>query len=256
MDFYRFDVFGSYEGLMHAVTMRTASYPYGLSLALHTGEDAAKIVQNRKAVAKLLHPTAPVHFVVAKQTHSDHIAVIEAQETKGWESHEEAIEDCDAMITNCKNTILAILTADCVPVLLYDPKKEVVAAIHAGWKGTKEKIVLKCLEKMQERYGCRAEDIVAGIAPAIGGCCYEVGEDVARYFSDFPQACIPEGEKFMLDLPIINRQQLLDAGVKDENIEMSGVCTACESERFFSYRKAQGCSGRFMSLIGILPLVK
>ena len=253
MDFYRFDVFTKYRNVIHAVTMRTEDYPYGLSLALHTGEDAEKIIQNRKVLETSLCPGMSVHFVVAKQTHSTHISVIEGKGSRGWQKQEDALEDCDALITDRKNTILTILTADCVPVLLYDRKKEVVAAIHAGWRGTKGKIVAKCILKMQEQYGCRVEDMVAGIAPAIGGCCYEVGEDVARYFSDFPESCTAKGEKFMLDLPTINRRQLLDAGVKAENIEMSGICTACESERFFSYRKEEGCSGRFMSLIGIVP---
>jgi len=256
MDFFRFDVFGRYDNLLHAVTMRSVRYPCGLSLALHTGEDKREIIQNRKEVAKLFDRGVPMHFIVAKQTHSDHIVTIEEQASKGWKSQEDAVEDCDALITDRKNIILTILTADCVPVLLYDPKKEVVAAVHAGWKGTKAHIVAKCIEKMQKRYGCRAEDMVAGIGPSIGGCCYEVGKDVAAYFPDASEACRPRGEKFMLDLPEINRQQLLGAGLKAEQIEMSGICTSCESERFFSYRKTGGCSGRFMSMIGIFSEAK
>jgi len=100
-------------------------------------------------------------------------------------------------------------------------------------------------------YGCDPKEIIAGVAPSIGRCCYEVGEDVAAHFFDMPEGVTPIGEKYMLDLPFINKQQLLTAGLQEKNIEMSHTCTACEVERFFSYRKEQGCSGRFMSMIGM-----
>ena len=147
--------------------------------------------------------------------------------------------------------MLTVLTADCVPVLLYDKEKEVVAAVHAGWKGTKAQIVAKTVLKMKDIYGCDPTKIIVGIAPSIGRCCYEVEGDVAEHFFDTPEGFTHVGEKFMLDLPFINKKQLLDVGVSESNIEMSDVCTACEVERFFSYRKEQGCSGRFMSMIGL-----
>ena len=251
MELYGFDSFKKYHELMHAVTTKEEGQAYDFSLALHTGEARAKIVQNREALASLLSHDTPLHFVVANQTHSDHIVVIRKSETKGWTDLEDAIEDCDALITQERGVVLTILTADCVPVLLYDPKQKVVAAVHAGWKGTKAEIVSKTLKKMQEVFGCKPEDIVAAVAPSIGRCCYEVGEDVAAHFFDIPEAYTEKGDKYMLDLPYINKYQLFNSGLKEENIEMSGICTACEVDRFFSYRKEQGCSGRFMSLIGL-----
>jgi copper oxidase (laccase) domain-containing protein len=104
---------------------------------------------------------------------------------------------------------------------------------------------------MKEVYGSDPKDIIAGIAPSIGSCCYEVGSDVAQHFFDTPEGLSSKGEKYMLDLPHINQQQLLNAGVIAEHIEMSHICTACEVEQFFSYRKEQGCSGRFMSMIAM-----
>ena len=93
---------------------------------------------------------------------------------------------------------------------------------------------------------------MAAVAPSIGRCCYEVGEDVAKHFFDTPEGFTQKGDKFMLDLPYINKYQLLlMSDLKESNIEMSGVCTACEVEEYFSYRKEQGCSGRFMSMIGM-----
>jgi YfiH family protein len=253
VDFYRFKQFEDHPECMHAVTTKRSLEPYTFSLALHTGENEASIIDNRKKVSSLLGLDDELHFIVANQTHSDHINIITEKETKGWIGLEDAVEDCDALITNKKGVVLTILTADCVPILLYDKEKEVVAAIHAGWKGTEAKIVAKTVKKMITVYGSDPKDIIAGVAPAIGRCCYEVGEDVAKHFFTEPLSFDIQGEKYMLDLPFINKKQLLDSGVLEEHIEMSDVCTACEVERFFSYRKEQGCSGRFMSMIGLLP---
>ena len=251
LEFYKFKCFAPYSKLLHAVSNKSIDYPYSFSLALHTGEVPEEIVKNRKMIAAYLDTNKALSFVVANQTHSDHIKVIQSAVTRGWKSMEDAIEDCDALITDQKGMVLTILTADCVPILLYDEIKGVVAAVHAGWKGTKANIVAKTVLKMQKVFGSDPQDIVAGVAPSIGRCCYEVGEDVARHFFDTPEGFTKKGEKFMLDLPYINKYQLLDAGLKESHIEMSGVCTACEVEHYFSYRKEQGCSGRFMSMIGM-----
>ena len=252
MDFYRFKCFLKCNNLLHAVTKRSMNFPYEFSMALHTGENKKEIIENRNVIASFLKSDKDLHFIVANQTHSDHIKIISRKETKGWDKLEDAIEDCDALITNEKDVVLTILTADCVPVLLYDNEKKVIGAVHAGWKGTKAKIVAKTVKKMNEIYGCEPKHIMAGIAPSIGSCCYEVGKDVAKHFFDTPDGFRSVGEKYMLDLPFINKKQLLDVGLKEGNIEMSDVCTACEVDRYFSYRKEQGCSGRFMSMIGIV----
>ncbi len=253
LDFFRFTHFKTYPSLLHAVSTKSSDHPYGFSLALHTGEDAANIVANRELLAGLLSMNEELHYIVAKQTHSDHIKVITHKENQGWETLEDAIEDCDALITNVPGIVLSILTADCVPILLYDKEKDVVAAIHAGWKGTQAHIALKTVQKMHAMYGCDPKDIIAGIAPSIGACCYEVGKDVAEHFFNVPKSFTAVGDKYMLDLPYINQQQLLKAGLHEEQIQMSELCTACDVTQFFSYRKEKGCSGRFMSMIGLKP---
>ena len=248
--FYRSGLLEKYEGCFHTVTTKESAFFCHGSLALHTGEPAEEVIANRREVARRLGIEQQAHFVVAEQTHSDNITIIGSRESRGWHTAEDAVENCDAMITDQKGVVLTILTADCVPLLLFDPEKAVVAAIHAGWRGTKANITGKTVQKMVESFGSEAEDIVAFIAPSIGRCCYEVGEDVAKHFIDkevFDRA----GEKYMLDLPLANQKQLLDAGLIRENIERCGECTACEVERYFSYRKEQGCSGRFMSMIGL-----
>jgi YfiH family protein len=252
VDFYHFKFFEKYNALVHMVTKKSMQFPYTFSLALHTGENKKEIIQNREILSAALSRKGKFSFVVANQTHSDHIEVIEYNETKGWKSLESAIANCDALITNLRGVVLTVLTADCVPVLLYDKKQNVVAAVHAGWRGTQAKIVFKTVQKMKKVYGSNPSDIIVGIAPAIGRCCYEVGEDVGKHFLETPEGFTKVNEKYMLDLPLINKKQLLDAGVKEENIEMSHICTACDSQSFFSYRKEQGCTGRFMSMIGLL----
>lgn len=251
LDFYTFTHFKTYPSLLHGVSTKSSNHPYKFSLALHTGEDPTTIVANRKLLSDALGTDEALHYIVAKQTHSDHIKVITHKENKGWETLEDAIEDCDALITNVPGIVLNILTADCVPILLYDKEKGVVATIHAGWKGTQSHITLKTVQKMQDVYGCDPKNIIAGIAPSIAACCYEVGKDVAEHFFNVTESFTAVGDKYMLDLPYINKQQLLKAGLHEEQIQMSGVCTACEVTQFFSYRKEKGCSGRFMSMIGL-----
>jgi len=256
LPFYRFAHFKKYDTLLHAISTKITQMPYAFSLALHTGEEERSIVANRNILAKALESSSPLHFIVANQTHSDHIKIIDNSVSRGWKSNLDAIEDCDALITNLSNVVLTILTADCVPILLYDPVQQVVAAVHAGWKGSKAQIVKKTVRKMIHTFDTNPTDIQVGIAPSIGACCYEVGEDVAKYFFDTPLAYKQKEEKYMLNLPYVNKQQLLECGVKESHIEMSHICTACNVEHYFSYRKEQGCSGRFMSMIALNYSIK
>jgi YfiH family protein len=250
-DFYKSKLLSQHPQCIHAVTTKTAEQAYQGSLALHTGEEEKEIIQNRMRIANALELDSDFHFIVAQQTHSDHITIIKEIQTLGWQAIEDAVADCDALITDQKKVILTVLTADCVPILLFDPKQNVVAAVHAGWRGTKAEIAGKTVKKMVEVFASNPEDIIAFIAPSIGRCCYEVGEDVAKHFKEIDNAYDQVGEKYMLDLPLINQKQLLNAGLKDENIELSNQCTSCEVDKYFSYRKEQGCSGRFMSMIGL-----
>ena len=245
---YTFQKLNQQTVCYHLITQKDSIAPYNFSLALHTKEEPSQILQNRNSL-KEKFPN--MNFVVANQTHSSNIYIVTKKEEIGWQKVEDAIENCDALITNLSNVMLTILTADCVPILLLDPKQKVVSAIHAGWKGTKEEIVFKTVKKMQEKFNSNPSDIIAGVAPSIGKCCYEVDWNVAQHFENIENAYKEVDKKYMLDLPHINKTQLLKAGVKEENIELSNICTACNVEHYFSYRKENGCSGRFMSMIGL-----
>ena len=247
-NFYTFKNLSQELKITHLITQKDLTQPYQFSLALHTQENPSDIVKNRNFFNKKL---PNMHFVVAHQNHGEHIHIITEPKSRGWNSLDTAIDNCDSFITNQKNIMLTILTADCVPILLFDRKEHVVAIVHAGWRGTQREIVSKTVRKMQKVFNSNPKNILAGIAPSIGKCCYQVDWNVTKFFKDIKGAYKNKGDKQMLDLPYINKKQLLNSGLHEKNIEMSNVCTACEVERFFSYREEKGCSGRFMSMIAL-----
>jgi len=153
--------------------------------------------------------------------------------------------------------LLGIQTADCLPVLVADKQRHVVAAFHAGWRGTLKGIVQRGIESMRQKFGSAAEDLVAAIGPGIGRCCFAVGTEVrALYTERFSYAAemFVTREKLHLDLVEANRRQLLSAGLSPESIFSWNECTSCQTDRFFSYRAERGKTGRMMAVIGIAPV--
>jgi len=234
-------------GIKHCVSERDGTRPLSGSLALHTGQDADLVRSNRQEVASFFG--AGAHFVSALQVHGDHVHVVEEGASRGWIEPDASLQ-ADALVTNVPNVVLTILTADCVPLLVVDPVHQAIGAIHAGWRGTQQEIVRKTIEKMAALYGTEPADLIVGIGPAIGGCCYEVGAEVADHFTAYPQAIVPKDNgKYLLDTKLINARQLEALGVPPNQIEISPICTSCEHERFFSYRADAGTAGRFMSCV-------
>ena len=188
----------------------------------------------------------------------------------------------DALLTRIPGLLLAVRTADCLPILLADTRHRAVAAVHAGWRGTLARISEKALGRMKMEFDTRPEDVVAALGPAIGGCCYEVGPDVVQaYAAKFPSArawfegpferlaanddpapfpwlsMTPPGHEVpplraRLDLRAANRWQLTEAGVPPAQIVTSELCTACRTDLFFSHRRERGRTGRLLAVIGIL----
>jgi hypothetical protein len=150
----------------------------------------------------------------------------------------------DALVTARPRLPVSIRTADCYPILLADSRNRAVAAVHAGWRGTAAHIIVRTLEEMHQRFGTEPADVRAAIGPGIGGCCYEVGVEVARQFG-LEQAG-------RIDLAAINRRQLLDAGVAEAHIDVLGGCTKCDIHLFHSYRRDQIGAGRMVSYISPL----
>ena len=245
-----FDILKRFPQIKHLVSEKDLGRGCGFSLALHTGEDETLIRSNRLALEEDFGEG--YHFCGVRQVHSAEIAVIDQPQSIGWRELDSTVE-ADALVTNVPQMVLTILTADCVPILLYDPACGAIGAVHAGWKGTHAEILPKTIQKMQAHYGSQAEDIIVAIGPAIGQCCYEVGREVAEHFIAYEGAVVDgvsEG-KYQLDLKRVNRLQAAQSGVLQKHIEVTALCTACERERFFSYRAEQGCSGRFVSAIGL-----
>ena len=149
----------------------------------------------------------------------------------------------DALLEDTAGSVVAVKTADCIPVLLIDDRHHAVAAVHAGWRGTVARIVGNAVEAMRGRFGTLPADLHAAIGPGIGKCCYEVGPEVAAEFGKQGRAHI--------DLPEANRRQLMEAGVTPERIYASSLCTMCRPEEFHSFRRDQEAAGRLYSFAGI-----
>lgn len=235
-------------GLLHFISTRmggASSSPYdSLNLAFHVGDDPSKVLENRRRLAQAAE-ISPEQITTARQVHGGKVVkVTQGQKGRGALDPDSALGPADGLITDCPGACLTVLTADCVPLLFFDPKKKAIGAAHAGWRGTLEGIAKNTVRALEEIFGCRPKDILASLGPAIGPCCYEVGPEVAsRFGSSFLNG------KNRLDLWKANESQLLEAGIPEKNIENSELCTSCHAESFFSVRAQKGATGRFASAI-------
>ena len=177
-----------------------------------------------------------------KQIHGDDILV-----ALGGAGASKGCSDADAYITHEKNLPIALRTADCVPVFIFDPRLCVIGLAHAGWRGTYKSIAVKTVQKMQEKYASQLSDLKIVLGPSIRECCYQVGEEFRHYFPTYVQ----DREGFLYaDVVSANRDQLLQAGVRQENIFDSGICTCC-NKNYFSFRRDGKKAGRMISLMMI-----
>ncbi len=228
------------------------------------------VLENRRRFQSALGASA-LKLISLKQIHSDVIHLFDTAPAGPCQG--------DASATNRPGLLLAVQTADCVPILLVDVKQRAVAAVHAGWRGTLQRIVVKAIGQMHMQFKSNPAGLLAAVGPSIGGCCYEVGTEVATQFqSQFAEApewfdefrtgdepnpiqwlnMMPPGHQpppknVLLDLRKANRAQLLGAGLRAPNIFISELCTACRRDLLFSYRKEGAQSGRLLSVIGIRP---
>lgn len=228
-----------------------------LNLAGFNEDGAENIYENRRRFLKLFE--GDWTLTGCWQTHSADVRIVsdeqDAQPKPGVLGDDQY---CDALVSNTPKILLMVKTADCVPMLLADPKTGAFAAVHAGWRGTSASIVLAAIKQLQSEYGTRAEDLRAAIGPAANSCCYEVGSEVIEQFKErFPQSThlfTPTREGHArIDLQTANRDQLAGAGVSPERIHIAPLCTMDRTDLFFSYRrekKLHGRVGRLMSVIG------
>lgn len=203
------------------------------------------------------HETTPFGgkdlFITINQVHGDDIYIMDTPVERGDGLIKKAAQtQGDAIITNQRHIGIGVVTADCVPILIYDPVRSVIAAVHAGWKGTVKGILSRVLCEMVSKFRCHAEDIIVGIGPSIGACCYEVGEIVTEPLRsanpEWGRYLKPDGNgKALFDIAALNIRQIEDAGVLTGNIFKLGLCTSCNKELFFSFRRDGAGTGRMLS---------
>jgi len=243
--------------IIHGITTRhqgVSQPPYdSLNLAFHTGDDPEAVRQNRKLVSQAFGFDL-ADLVSCQQVHGTEVLKIDAR-YKGCGALEygNSIADTDGLILVEPGIPIMMCYADCVPVFILDPKNKAVCLCHAGWKGSVNGIVVKGIETMKQKVNTNPEDCLVGIGPSIGPCCYEVDKNVIDPLSkNFPNWARfvkhRKQDRWMLDLWELNRWQLLQVGVKDKNIVISGMCTSCWQELFFSHRASGGRTGRIAAV--------
>lgn len=183
-------------------------------------------------------------LILPEQVHGDKIAIVDKKNKK------KIIKGVDGLITKEKGIVLGITTADCLPILFYEPERKIAAAVHAGWKGSLKRISQKAAQTIT-RLGGNIDKIIVVIGPHIKSCCYDIDEKRANSFKkEFgSEVRIKRNDNFFLDLTKVNLIQLLESGVKEENIEILPYCTYCHSDVFFSFRKSKDCHGEMLSFI-------
>ncbi len=225
--------------------------PYNsLNFGMNTEDSPHNLEGNRSLLARTFGISVE-RLVTVRQNHGTDILVIDSLNDDF--SHFLGIE-ADAVITNQPGVMIGVTVADCVPILLYDPIKKVIAAVHAGWQGTSAGFVRQTVLGMIKLFGSRPADIKAAIGPCINRCCYEVDQPVRDRFKDQPElwnAAAEAGEtgKWHLDLALANCMQLEETGLPTGSIQTAGVCVCCHKELYFSYRRDNGETGRQIGFI-------
>jgi len=234
--------------------------PGELNLGFTASDDRETVAGNRRLLAQAVTGNPETPLIPLRQIHSSEVFVASASDAL-----RPAPCEGDGLLTDEPGLLLGVQTADCIPVLVADQKRRVVAAFHAGWRGTVKRIVESGIGRMSVEFGSRPEDLIAAIGPGIGPCCYAVGEEVLSSFesqfpygrdlfrevSEPPSADRHAVPSLHVDLVEANRRQLLAAGLKPRAIAVTGGCTSCMPDLFFSHRGSHGHAGRMMSVIGI-----
>lgn len=244
-------------GLCHGVTGRgggVSNAPFqSLNLGLHVDDSTPDVLENRRRLCALLGCSLQ-HLTTARQTHEDHIVAVGPTEIgRGAGSYADAFPHTDALMTNLPGVPLMMCVADCVPVILFDPVKRACAVVHDGWRGTAQRLAAKTVLAMQLAYGSKPKDMLAYIGPSISMAHFEVSEDTAMIFCHLGPAyedCVTvSGGTRFVDLWKANRLLLTDAGLLLEHLETTPSCVFDQADKFFSYRRDGGHTGRMGAFV-------
>jgi len=285
VSYLQFKLFQQFPELQHGIFTRKGGHSNPPFAGLNTGrsingDKIEHIVRNRLLALQALNlHEAPA--ITLWQVHGSEVITYTSRDEWrtdwAYPSHFERngmpklIHKGDALITQERGITLVLSFADCVPIIFYDPVQHIIGITHGGWRGTARGIVMATVAEMQKQFGCRPQNIYAGIGPAIGDCCYEVSEEVrqvfigSKNFAEMPTAehlqeavresavfseqKVSDGTSLRLNLQATNRKQLLIAGIPSEQIEVMEICTSCNTDLFFSHRAENGNTGRFAVVI-------
>lgn len=236
-------------GLVHMFLGRRGGASSGcwrsLNLSRAVGDDAGAVAENWIRVERA---ASGLKIVRMAQVHGAMVARVDAAVG--------VVEGADGLATDKSGLGLAILTADCVPILMIAPATRVALAVHAGWRGTLAGIAAAAVARAREEFNVAPRDLRVALGPAIGGCCYEIDAEIGRRLEErwgpLRSAWCRRGDKGLLDLRLVNHRILVAAGIHPEAIETVGPCTACHMRNFFSHRGSGGRTGRQLSLVGWL----
>lgn len=244
------------RGTPHGFSTRlggvSEDYLSSLNLGTHRGDTRENVLENYRRFAAAVG-ISERDMVFSRQVHGDHVARV-GRQNRGEGLVIEAPEGRDGLITDEPDVVLTVFSADCTPILLYDPVRRAIGAVHAGWRGTALGIAAKAVSRMAEEFDCAAEHIRAAIGPCIGPCCFETDADVPEAMlaalGNAAQSHIaPRGEKYFVDLKGLNELWLRRAGV--EHIDVSENCTACLCDRYWSHRRTHGRRGAMAAIIAL-----
>jgi len=250
--FFRCTAFENLEGFRHAFSTRHGRVPgmglSSLNLGYSKWDSPERVTRNRKCFLSALK-LEDTHLATLHQVHSDRVHII-GDLAGEWNQPEG-----DALITGLHGITLAVQTADCIPILIADPIKKVIAAVHSGWRGILARVLSKTVLAMQSAFETRPSDLLVAVGPGIQACCFQVGPEVAQLFSEqygngsliMPVPGIPD--KYLLDMERALEIQCTEAGIDPENCYSSGACTRCNPDQFFSYRAEGTRTGRMMAVI-------
>jgi len=270
--YLNFNSLNSMQFITHGFSTRHGGVSEGIyssmNLTFSSGDNPENIKENYRRFCDALEINVN-SLVFASQTHTNNVIKVSDEDRGKGIFKPKEWDNIDGLITNSPDTFLVTLFADCIPLFFVDPVKKAIGLSHAGWKGTLNGIASNTIQMMQSEFGCNPKDIIAAIGPGIEMNCYEVDETVAKEFYKLPgpiiKNCIAKSDmssdnsdsdfdgarKYFIDLPGINKNLMINEGINPENIEMSGICTKCNSELLFSHRATKGKRGGMAAILGM-----
>ena len=224
-----------------------------MNLSFNNGDTRENVLKNYEILCNAIG-TDTHNLVLSRQTHTDNIKIVD-ESHRGTGIFKDSFSDIDGLITGKPKVALVTQYADCTPLLFCDPVKKIIATSHSGWRGTVKEIGKKTVEKMVSNFGSNPNDIIACIGPCIGSCCYEVDTPVFNEFKKLSYLSLNEifteksGGKYMLDLVEANKQILINAGINQNNMDISDICTCCNKNELHSHRATAGKRGNLAAII-------